>query len=856
LTSAQQLADQITIQDLALAPAYDYALTLYDAAANDGNGNAGSANANLTYDQENGLANLAVTMNMAAFFDRTWTIETPISTDLTLFDVDPLPSVESVELLDGNQQPASIGNGELSANAGSAISVQINGVQLRELSNVSFYLMDQATWQPASASPEDAGIFIGSVEAAELSQIDPAAVSTTANLQLPEDITAGTYVLRAVYSSDGLSSGSLTAGGTVSISNSDQPAAVNQISISNGGDLTIDVAANDSLNDNLTDINGAAFCDGYILNVYEYDSSTGTRTLTDINNMTKPKIPDENGDLAMPDLSIGGSYNGLVPDANAISAGSLNGNGSGLSEEDFSTVSYGLTAGITYQIGVIPYNEVFSPDGQTLQYTVNGQEVYSNPLELRESTTPEINFENLSSYAVIPREQWSTDENGTQILETTDIDTFRTNSITIKIASDVDIAGTWQLDDGKISDTVGSLPDQTGTNGGQTFAGVNSFTIALSELSEGDHTIMFYGQDGEGDTFSVNRTFAIDTKAPQLLLSSPEPGSYFASDGTIKVSGLSDAQARFTIWSDDSIQILEQTIEEIGGTIDSEGRFSFDLQLDSAVSEHELTISVTDLAGNSSQISRSVRNIGLTQLSDVRIASINNITISDPDAFVSSALAADASTLTSRNSDDNGIKLMALSNGASWQDISNANIIVDTTSPTTAQLILLGKTSTGREFILTDSSLVDWELTAVQGSAEFNNNVLNIKPGSYGFINAKLLVADGTGISSSITFGSEQLALAAPVDPVEPADPNDPSNTDDPNSPSDPTDPNNPSDKGDSGDSTGNDNKQDIGPIVKTFEKNLQAAMIIAILALLTGALWLMIRRRLKGRKIAKQESQ
>lgn len=59
------------------------------------------------------------------------------------------------------------------------------------------------------------------------------------------------------------------------------------------------------------------------------------------------------------------------------------------------------------------------------------------------------------------------------------------------------------------------------------------------------------------------------------------------------------------------------------------------------------------------------------------------------------------------------------------------NITPTNSSPNGATMLVLirdplGKTSTGREFILTDSSLVDWELTAVQGSAEFNNNVLNI----------------------------------------------------------------------------------------------------------------------------------
>ena len=74
--------------------------------------------------------------------------------------------------------------------------------------------------------------------------------------------------------------------------------------------------------------------------------------------------------------------------------------------------------------------------------------------------------------------------------------------------------------------------------------------IALSEITEGKHSLTVKGKDLEGDGFIATYVFTVDTLSPRLLAKSPVNGAMY-KDGAIEFSGVTDSEAIFTVKCDD-----------------------------------------------------------------------------------------------------------------------------------------------------------------------------------------------------------------------------------------------------------------------------------------------------------------
>jgi len=669
---AEILANQIRIRDEATSPVTTFRLDLFDASANGGAGNADTANANLTYDADAGTGTLAFTLTDAASFNRTWSIATPVAADLVLYDVAALPSVESVRV-----------ESALTATAGDSLSLSVSG-RFTDMSSISFYLVEE---QALAADPAAVGTFLGTVPSWILYR---ASSPLRQSYPLPSDLAAGNYVVKAVYSSEGLSSGRVLSAERVRVANPDEPAGLSAVTIRNSGDLTFAVDIDDTGNDNRTDSRGGTACDGYLLNVYTCDPITGSRTPTDISQLTRDKEPDPDGKLQVPDLSVGGNCQRLEQTADGRLVPSW----------------FGLEPGQTYQVGVVPYNDVYLPDGQTIAYTVAGPETFSNALALRDATPPEVTLSCLTACSHLVRTVWSTDSQGLPSQMPVLYDTFRSKNIRYLLRADTPVSGSWYLD---------------GNAATGSFQTTDSLTIALSGLADGDHTLRLSGTDTDGDSFLLDQVFSVDTTPPVLLLSSPVNGSFFAPDGRLALTGVCDPDSRLTLMVDNEPVIADKTIGAAGGTVSADGVFQLPVQLDAGQASHDLELMFSDDAGNTSRAKIRILHPGLADLASVRL------------------VMSPATTAT-----------------RSWQIADGCNLTVADDQKTQVVLGLQALTGGGQTFIFGSGGLVDWEVHTMQGeTALATDGLLTIDPDSFGYVVARLLVAANGSLSSALTFGSE-----------------------------------------------------------------------------------------------------
>jgi hypothetical protein len=688
--AAGVLAGQIRIRDEATSPATSFPLDLFDASANGGAGNADTANANLTFDPAAGAATLAFTLTDAASFGRTWSIATPVAADLILYDVAALPSVDSVSVASA-----------LNASAGDTLDLDVSG-RFTDMSSVSFYLVAE---QELAADPAAVGTFLGTVPYWILYR---ASSPLRQSYPLPHDLAAGTYVVKAVYSADGLSSGRVLSTERVRVVNPDEPAGLDAVTIRNSGDLTFAVNVDDTSNDNRTDSRGDAACDGYLLNVYTCDPATGSRTPTDISQLTRDKEPDADGKLQMPELSVGGSYQRLEQTADG----------------QLVPAWFGLEPGQTYQVGIVPYNHVYLADDQTIAYTVTGPESFSNCLALRAATPPEVTLACLTASSHLARTVWSTDSQGQPAQVPVIYDTFRSKNLRYLARADTPVSGSWYLD---------------GNAATGSFQATDSLTIALSGLSDGDHTLRLSGVDAEGDSFLLDKVFTVDTTPPILLLSVPAGGSFFAADGSLALAGVCDPDSYLTLMVDGTRVFAAKTVAAAGGTVSTDGVFQLPVRLDASQASHDLELLLSDAAGNTSRAKIRVLHPGLADLASVRL-----------------------------------VMSPATSATRSWQIADGSNLAVADDGATQVVLGLQALTSRGQTFIFGSGGLVDWEVHTLQGESALSmDGLLTIEPGSFGYVVASLLVAANGSLSSALTFGSEAFSsignVPTPIPTVTPA---------------------------------------------------------------------------------------
>lgn len=476
--------------------------------------------------------------------------------------------------------------------------------------------------------------------------------SKSATLAIPADVPTGSYYIRAVYSKSDEVNGVVFSQNKVNWTNSNTPGAAHFNAKAAGNlqyALTIPQDAN---------------TDGYLVTVYNADG-----TVTDFQQVSYDAAAS--GSTV---IHVGGRYTAMDADGN--------------------TQEFGLTGGRTYTIGVTPYKKVStSNNGVVGETAVYGAEV-KETCALPEMVTPTVTFS--ADKAVQSRTEIQQDKAGKTYTAKKSVYTSNALTITAKVSEAV--TGTWRLDNNETVNKFDTLTDR--------------ISIPLTDLTEGEHTLTLEGAAADGDSFAATYTFTVDTLPPQLLLSSPVNGSFFGKDGTLTVTGVTDADARFTL-------IRNGTPICEGKTLTSsefnpvDGTFSFSVTLPdpNSASQHDLTITVADDVGNATAPqSVTVSHGGLADL----------------------------------------VSLEVMVNGQAY---SSGNLPIPAAGLQNVPLTLVGVTSNGTKFNLTGYN-VSWDLTTVEGTASLSDGTLTAALGSQGIITGKLAVANGAYRTASLCFGA------------------------------------------------------------------------------------------------------
>ena len=475
----------------------------------------------------------------------------------------------------------------------------------------------------------------------------------TKPLTIPADVPTGSYYIRAVYSKSDEVNGVAFSQNKVSWTNNNTPGAASFTAKAAGNlqyELTIPQGAN---------------TDGYLVTVYNADG-----TVTDFQQVSYDAAT---GGSTV--INVGGSYQAADP-------------------QDSSKVkTFGLTGGRAYTIGVTPYKRVETNNSGVVGETaVYGAEV-RQACALPKMVTPTVTF--TADKAAQSRTETQQDKAGKTYTAKKDVYTDNELTITAKVSEAV--TGTWRLDSAKSS---------------TPFNGTASISIPLPSLTEGEHTVTLQGAAADGDSFAATYTFTVDTLPPQLLLSSPVNGSFFGKDGTLTVTGVTDADARFTVVSNGTTICAGKALVSSEFT-PADGTFSFSVALPdpNSASQHDLTITVADDVGNATvPQSVTVSHGGLADLTSLEV----------------------------------------MVNG---QTYSSGNLPVPAAGLSNAALALIGVTSDNIRFNLTGYN-VNWELTTVEGTASLSDGTLTTAVGSQGILTGKLAVANGAYRTASLCFGA------------------------------------------------------------------------------------------------------
>lgn len=399
--------------------------------------------------------------------------------------------------------------------------------------------------------------------------------------------------------------------------------------------------------------------DGYLVTIYNADG-----TATDFQQVSYDAV-----DSGSTVINVGGRYTAMDADGN--------------------TQEFGLTGGKSYTIGVTPYKKVISGGGETAVYGAEVKQTRALP----EMVTPTVTF--TADKAAQSRTETQQDKDRNTYTAKKSVYTSDTLTITAKVSEAV--TGTWNLDSAESS---------------TPFKGTANISIPLTSLAEGEHTITLQGAAEDGDSFAATYTFTVDTLPPQLLLSSPVNGSFFGKDGTLTVTGITDADARFTVVSNGTTICAGKALASSEFT-PADGTFSFSVTLPdpNSASQHDLTITVADDVGNATAPqSVTVSHGGLADLTSLEV----------------------------------------MVNG---QTYSSGNLPVPAAGLSNAALALIGVTSDNIRFNLTGYN-VNWELTTVEGTASLSDGTLTAAVGSQGILTGKLAVANGAYRTASLCFGA------------------------------------------------------------------------------------------------------
>ena len=544
--------------------------------------------------------------------------------------------------------------------SGNELSVEWSGIKTDELDKISFYLTESS--DPAS---DNGGRLI-------CIEDDKAVLSGTgARLEIPADMTSGEYYLRAVYSKEDMVNSAVYSTEKLSYTNGNMPAEAVISEAYPAGNLELGIKIEETADPKTT---------GYSVSVYSED-----QTVTDVSGLTYDKA--ETGETV---ITIGGSYTGI--------------------DENGNEEQKGLSAGQKYTVGIKPYYLLDTDGNGENDTVVYGEEVFTSLITMPEMTTPEISVRADAEKQEIT-ETVMADHDGDPETPAQEVqvvrETYTSQNITFTAEATENVTGEWGVDGGLEADGDGYRSGAYGT-----FSDTVSISIPLTELKEGGHTLTFRGEDNEGDGFQYSYAFEVDTTPPRLMLSAPLNGSTFGRDGRLTVSGVTDSDAKFTITSDGVEICSGKTVSELGGSIDRDGIFSFDVDLyaPNDASQRDIVITASDDAGNAVSENVSVTHGGLANLKGVKLLVNGNV-------------------------------------------IDNGNIpAVD--SDTTVELSLAGVAEDGTVFNITSPNII-WRAAAVEGEAYIDaDGRLEIGKASHGIAEGGLEVTKGAYISDAVSFGA------------------------------------------------------------------------------------------------------
>lgn len=479
--------------------------------------------------------------------------------------------------------------------------------------------------------------------------------SGSATLTIPADVPSGDYYIRGVYSKSDEVNGVVFSEDKVTWTNSNTPGAASFTAKAAGNlQYKLDIAG---------DTTGKT--DGYLVTIYNADG-----TATDFQQVSYDAAASGNTVI-----NVGGRYTAM--------------------DADGKTQEFGLTGGKTYTIGVTPYKTVpTSNNGVKGEIAVYGAEKKSEPIKLPEMVTPKVTFS--ADKAAQDRTEIVYGKNG-QKVDTAEKVVYTANELTLTAKVSEAVTGTWRLDS-----------EEKAT----PFTELDSISIPLSKLTEGEHTITMQGAADDGDGFAATYTFTVDTLPPQLMISAPVNGGFFHKDGTLTVTGVTDADARFTITAGGG-KVCENRKLADGEFDPATGVFSFTVSIPDphSASQHTLTITAADDVGNTTVPQTvTVSHGGLADLASLEVM-------------------------------------------ADGQTYDTGNIPVPAAGLKDVPLTLVGVTSNGTKFDLTGYN-VSWEILTVEGTASLEDGKLTAAAGSQGIVTGKLAVANGAYRTATLCFGA------------------------------------------------------------------------------------------------------